>query len=84
MWKSRIGGSFTASLVLVGDLLFATSEAGQTHIFRATPDQFEQVAENKLGDEAYATPAICGSRIYTRVVTNSGGRQEWLYCLGEK
>jgi outer membrane protein assembly factor BamB len=84
-WKERLGGTFTASLVLVGDNLFATNESGQTFIFKADPAKFELVAENKLGDEVYATPAICGSRIYMRVVERSGDeRQEMLYCLGSK
>lgn len=83
VWKERLGGTFTASLVLVGDKIFATNESGQTFIFKATPSKFELLAENKLGDEVYATPAICGGRIYMRVVERSGEqRQEVLYCLG--
>jgi outer membrane protein assembly factor BamB len=84
-WKERVGGTFTSSLVLVGDNLFTTNEAGQTFIFKANPAKFELVAENKLGDEVYATPAICGGRIYSRVVENVGGnKQETLYCIGVK
>ena len=83
LWKERLGGTFTASLVLVGENLFATNESGQTFIFKANPAKFELVSENKLGDEVYATPAICGSRIYHRVVERVGDkRQEMLYCLG--
>ena len=85
LWKERLGGTFTASLILVGENLYAVNEAGQCFIFKANPHQFELVAENKLGDEVYATPAICGSRIYMRVVERAGGtRQEMLYCLGTK
>jgi outer membrane protein assembly factor BamB len=85
MWRERLGGTFTASLILVGDNLFATNEAGETFIFKANPAKFEQVAKNKLGDEVYATPAICGERIYMRVVETGGGkRQEVLYCLGAR
>ena len=84
VWKERLGGTFTASLVLVGTNLFAVNEAGQTFIFKADPKGFELVAENKLGDEVYATPAICGGQIFMRVVENqSGKRQEMLYCLGK-
>ena len=83
LWTKRLGGTFTASLVLVGENLFATNESGQTFIFKADPAKFERVAENKLGDEVYATPAICSSRIYMRVVEKANGqRQEMLYCLG--
>jgi outer membrane protein assembly factor BamB len=83
LWKERVGGTFTASLVLVGSNLYATNEAGQTFIFKASKEKFELVAENKLGDEVYATPAICGGRIFARVVARNGDqRQEMLYCLG--
>jgi outer membrane protein assembly factor BamB len=83
-WKARLGGTFDASLVLAGEHLFATNESGKTFVFKADPGKFELVAENQLGDEAFATPTICGSRIYLRVVKNSGGaRQEVLYCLGK-
>jgi outer membrane protein assembly factor BamB len=85
MWKSRVGGDFTASLVLVGEHLYAVSERGKSVIFKANPQRFSLVAENQLGDEAFATPSICGGQIFMRVVKNADGhRQEWLYCLGSK
>ena len=83
-WKHRLGGNFSASLVLLGDRIFASSETGETHVFRATPDRFESLAVNKLGDEAWATPTICGDRIYCRVATGSGdARREKLICIGK-
>ena len=75
----------TSSLVLVGDNLYATNEAGTTYIYKASPNGYEPVAQNRLGDSTFASPAICGSRIFQRVgVTTDGKRQEMLYCLGEK
>lgn len=82
VWRHRLGGTFSASPVLVGDRLFATNESGRTFIFKASPEGFELLAENRLGDEVLATPTICGSRIYFRVaVFEKGSRQEMLYCL---
>jgi outer membrane protein assembly factor BamB len=84
-WKARLGGTFSSSLVLVGEQLFATNEAGRTFIFRATPDAFHLIAENQLGEQVLSTPAICGNRIYLRVAASANGRrEETLYCLGEK
>jgi outer membrane protein assembly factor BamB len=40
-------------------------------------------AQNKLGDEALATPAICGNRIYLRHAKRGDPRQEFLWCIGE-
>lgn len=83
-WKQRVGGTFSSSLVLAGGNIYATDEAGKTTIFAADPSEFRVVAENQLGQESFATPAICGGRIYHRVaVTADGQRQEWLYCLGD-
>ena len=85
LWKERVGGTFTASLVLVGDNIFAINESGENFIFKANSTSYEQVAKNKLGNEVYATPAICGGQIFMRVVEDTGGqRQEMLYCLGSR
>ena len=84
-WKQRLSGTFSASPVLVGSNIFATNESGSTFIFKASPAGFEQVAENKLAEEVFATPTICGSRIYMRAAnTIDGHRQESLYCIGTR
>ena len=82
LWKARLGGTFSASPVMVGDLIYVANEAGETFIYKANPKRFELVAKNKLGDEVFATQSICGGRIYTRVAfLEDGRRQEYLYCL---
>jgi len=82
VWKKRLGGEFTASPVLVGDLIYATNHDGETFVYRADADKYEEVAKNKLGDQVFASPAICGGRIYMHVVEQvDGKRQEMLYCL---
>ncbi len=84
-WKVRLAGTFSSSPVLVGDLLFATNEEGQTFVLKVSPKGSEKLATNKLGESVFATPTICGSRIYMRVShKENGARQEYLYCLGKK
>ena len=84
LWKGRLGGTFSSSPVVVGDRIYATNEAGETFIFQASPQKFELTATNKLGDECFATPAICDSRIYARVAhQEDGARREYLYCVAE-
>ncbi len=79
------GGAFTASPVMVGDHILATNETGRTYIFKANPKEFELESENQLGAETFATPTVCGGRIYLRVaVKDKDGRQEKLVCVGEK
>jgi len=83
VWKKRLEGKFTASPVMAGENIFAISESGKTFIFKANPAKFELVAENQLGDEVYASPAICGNCIFLRAASFADGRrQESLYCLG--
>jgi len=85
VWKQRLGGTFFSSPIMVGEHIYATSDGGQTFIFKATQAGFQEVAKNELGDEVYATPTICGSRIYMRVAFHTDdGRKERLYCLGRR
>jgi outer membrane protein assembly factor BamB len=82
-WKGRLGGTFSASPVLVGERIYATNEAGVTFVFKASREKFELLAENQLGNEVFATPVICGGKIYLRVAEREGDRrQELLYCIG--
>ncbi len=85
LWKGRLGGTFSASPVLVGDTIYVTNEAGTTFLFRARPDEFDLLAKNTIPGEVFATPAICGGRIYFRIAEQQDGkRQEMLYCVGQR
>lgn len=85
VWKQRLGGTFSASPVLVGDRLYATNEAGESFVYLASPEKYTQLGASKLGDEAFASQAICGGRIFARVAQQiDGRRQEMLYCLGQR
>ena len=85
VWKGRLGGTFSASPILVGENIYAVNESGQAFIFKASPEKFQLIGKNKLGDETFATPTICGGRIYLRIAKRENGkRQEYLYCLGNK
>lgn len=83
-WKGRLGGTFSSSPVLVGDRIYATNEGGENFVFQARPEGFRLLGKSQLGDEVFATPVICGGRIYQRVAVRDGEqRQEYLYCIGE-
>ncbi|MGQ0634949.1 MAG: outer membrane protein assembly factor BamB family protein [Planctomycetaceae bacterium] len=77
LWQQRMGPgvAFTSSPILAGDCIYACDEAGKTHVIKAGP-KLERVAENDLGEGIFASPTICGGRIYLR--TNKR-----LYCIGE-
>lgn len=72
-WMKRIGPHYSASLVEADGLVHFLSDRGVTTIVRPGPE-FESVAENTLGEDCYASPAISHGRIYIRA-------QRHLYCI---
>jgi outer membrane protein assembly factor BamB len=83
MWKQRLQGPVSASPVLAGGHIYWANERGTMYVFKPNPMQAEIVAENKLGDESFASPAVSGGRLFLRVASNaSGKREETLYCIG--
>ncbi len=79
MWKQRLKGPVSASGVLVGDKIYWANEAGQLWVFQASPEQYVEVSTNQIGDEAFASPAICGGQVFCRTAKKQDGhRQEYL------
>lgn len=82
-WKQRLSGPVSSSPTLVDGVIYVSNERGTTYVFRATPERFESLAENQLGDEAFASPTVCRGRMYLRVAeTTDRVRRETLYCIG--
>lgn len=75
MWSQRLEGPVSASPVLAGGNIYFASERGTVFVVKADPKGYTEVARNSVGDSGFATPAICGGRIYLR----SGDR---LFCIG--
>ena len=85
MWKQRLSGPVSASPLLVGDHIYATNEAGTTWVFKASPDKYEQLAENQLGDSSFASFVAVDNQLFIRSGKGDGaGRKETLYCIGTK
>lgn len=85
MWKKRLIDRISASGVVVGDKIFWACEDGTLFVFRANPEQYEELGRNKIGDEAFASPAICGGQIYLRVAKHeTDRRQEYLMRFSQK
>ncbi len=82
-WKQRLGGNFSASPVACGDLIYASADNGMTTVFKASSAGLEIIAKNTLGDDCFASPAVCDEQILLRVGEQKNGkRQEVLYCIG--
>ncbi len=84
MWKERLGGTFSGSPVMIGDRIYATNEEGTTFVFQVSPENFQLLGANTLGDESYSTPAIAGGSVFLRYASYDGDhRQEYLACVSE-
>ena len=85
VWTGRLEGRFSASPILVGDKIFAVSEAGRGFVFDADPAEFKSTGPNTIAGETMATPTICGGRIYLRTaIVRDGKRQETLIAIGNR
>jgi len=73
-WMERIGPHYSASAVEAEGLVHFLSDRGVTTIIRPG-EKLEKVAENELGEDCYASPAISQGRIYLRA-------DKHLYCIG--
>jgi outer membrane protein assembly factor BamB len=83
-WREKVDRDFYASPVMFGSRVYATSQRGVTSVFEATPQAYRLIAQNPLGDEALASPAICGGRLYLRSAKKTGEvRQEYVWCIGQ-
>ena len=74
VYRKRIGGNFSSSPLLAGEHLYFTSEQGVTTVIKAGRE-FEQVAENDLGERTLASLAVIDDSILLRTA-------EALYRIG--
>lgn len=75
-WTKRIGGTFYASPICVGDNVYNISADGDVVVLAAAKE-YNLVARNPLGQSSHSTPAVAHGRIYLRTFTqlfSIGGR----------
>jgi outer membrane protein assembly factor BamB len=75
LWKVRLGKHYSGSPVLIDGLVYFTADDGVTKVVRPGP-KFDLVAENQLGENCYASPAVSGGRILFRA-------EQHLYCIAK-
>lgn len=65
IWQKRIGGQYSASPLLSDGKIYFTNEAGLTTVVVAGAE-FEELAQNDLGERTLASPAPLGSALLLR------------------
>lgn len=83
MWRERLRGPVSASPILAGGSIYWANELGTIYVFEANPKQFKLIAENRIGSESMASPAVSHNQLFLRVADGSNEqRREYLYCFG--
>ena len=75
-WKERLGRRHSASAVEAGGNIYFLDDDGTTWVVKGT-DEYELVAENELGEAAFASPAVSRGQIFIRTAA-------FLYCIGKR
>ena len=74
-WTKRLDTmNHSASLITAGGLVYFLADNGVMRIVRPGPS-FELVAENLLGEDCFASPAVSNGRLYVRGRTS-------MFCIG--
>lgn len=74
LWMERLGKHYSASLVSAGGLVYFLADDGLMKVVRPGP-ALDVVAENPLGENCYASPAISRGQLFLR-------SEKHLYCIG--
>jgi len=75
LWSDRGGaGTYWGSIVMAAGRCYVTSRSGTTVVFRPSPQKFELLASNALGEDSNSTPAISNGEIFIRTFKT-------LYCI---
>jgi outer membrane protein assembly factor BamB len=72
-WQERLGTHYSASLVTANGLVYFLDDEGQMKVIKPGPT-LEIVAENKLAEQTFASPAISQGKLLIRGTDS-------LYCI---
>jgi outer membrane protein assembly factor BamB len=75
-WTERTA-NFWGSIVHVAGRCYVTAQDGTTFVFKPSPEKFELLAKNALGDASNSTPAVSDGEFFIRT-------RKHLFCIGEK
>jgi outer membrane protein assembly factor BamB len=67
-------GPHWASTLYADGRLYATGQAGVVHVFEPNAEEYVGIAENNVGEQMHATPALSDGEIFLR-------SWQHLYCI---
>ena len=66
LWDDRMPGKHVPAPIVLGDKLLFSNDRGESFLVRASPEKFELVGKNQLGESISASPAIADGALYMR------------------
>ncbi|MEX2213051.1 MAG: PQQ-binding-like beta-propeller repeat protein [Phycisphaeraceae bacterium] len=66
LWNERLNDTFFGSPIVVDGKFYVLSRKGDLIVYSATPEKFEVLARNPLGEASFATPAVADGVMYLR------------------
>jgi outer membrane protein assembly factor BamB len=76
LWQDPADRSYWGSAVTAAGRIYVTARNGSTAVFKASPQKFELLSRNELGEGSNSTPAISDGEIFIRTYRT-------LWCIGE-
>jgi outer membrane protein assembly factor BamB len=66
LWDDRMPGKHVPAPIVLGDKLLFSNDRGESFLVRASPEKFELVGKNQLGESISASPAVADGALYIR------------------
>jgi outer membrane protein assembly factor BamB len=68
-WRKRVKGNYYSSPIAVGGRIYNVNTEGRVFVLAAS-QQFEQLAENTIGESSHSSPAVANGTLYWRTFTH--------------
>jgi outer membrane protein assembly factor BamB len=66
LWEDRLAGKHVPAPLVLGDKLLFCNDRGECFLVRASPEKFELIRQNQLGEQISASPAVADGALFIR------------------
>ncbi|WP_395743713.1 PQQ-binding-like beta-propeller repeat protein [Prosthecobacter sp.] len=66
LWDDRLPGQHVPAPLVLGDKLLFSNDRGESFLVRASPEKFELIRQNQLGERISASPAVAEGALFIR------------------
>ena len=66
LWDDRLPGKHVPAPLALGDKLLFSNDRGESFLVLASPEKFELIRQNGLGEQISASPAVADGALFIR------------------